>query len=140
MSRSIEGGTAVRRLLYLVLAGAVVLAITGLAGTAGADTVDDCQAKIDALKVQTTSAELLGPNAEKDRAGLLDKLDAATTKLGEGKFSDAIQKLTDFRTKVEELNAAAEPKINPDDAAALIAGADDAIACIDSLQATAVAS
>jgi hypothetical protein len=108
---------------------AVLLAITGLMTAANATTTEDCQAKIDALKVQTASAELFGQNA-----------DEATTKLAEGKLADAVQKLTDFRTTVEELNAAAKPKINPDDAAALIAGANDAIACIDSLQATALAS
>lgn len=125
-----------RKLLYLVLAGAVLLAITGLAVTANAATVEECQAKIDALKVQTASAEFFGQNADETQTNLLAKLDEASAKLAEGKFADAIQKLTDFRTKVEELNAAAKPKIDPEDAAALIAGANDAIACIESLQAT----
>jgi hypothetical protein len=130
-----------RKLRYLVPAVAVVLAVTGLMTDANATTTEDCQAKIDVLKAQTASAELFGQNAEMNRTGLLGKLDEATTKLAEGKLADAIQKLTDFRTTVEELNAAAKPKINPDDAAALIAGADDAIACIDSLlQATPTTS
>lgn len=122
-----------RKLLYLVPVVIALLAITGVVTAANATTTEDCQAKIDALKVQTASAELFGQNAEMNRTGLLGKLDEATTKLAEGKLADAIQKLTDFRTTVEELNAAAKPKVNPDDAVALIAGADDAIACINSL-------
>ena len=129
-----------RRLRYLVPAVAVVLAVTGLTVAANAATVDDCQAKIATLATQTASAQFFGQNADMNRAGLLSKLDDASAKLAEAKFADAIQKLTDFRTKVEELNAAPKPKIDPDDAAALIAGANDAIACIDSLQAPAVAS
>lgn len=129
-----------RALRYLVPAVAALLAISVLGTAANAATAEECQAKIDSLTAQTASAEFFGQNAAKDRAGLLDKLDEATTKLAEGKFADAIQKLTDFRTEVEALNVAVKPKINPGHAAALIAGANDAIACIDSLQATAITS
>lgn len=128
-----------RKLRYLVPAVVALLAVIGLATAANAATAEECQAKIDALTVQTASAEFFGHNADKDRAGLLGELDGATTKLAEGKLADAVQKLTDFRTTIEGLNVT-KVKINPDDAAALIAGANDAIACIDSLQATAITS
>jgi uncharacterized iron-regulated protein len=118
---------------FLVPALAMLLVVTGLVTAANAATAEECQAKIDALVTQTASAEFFGRNAERDRAGLLDKLDQATAKLAEAKFADAIEKLTDFRTTVEEFIAGPKPKINPDDAAALIAGANDAVACIDSL-------
>jgi hypothetical protein len=118
---------------FLVPALAMLLVVTGLVTAANAATAEECQAKIDALVTQTASAEFFGRNAERDRAGLLDKLDQATAKLAEAKFADAIEKLTDFRTTVEEFIPGPKPKINPDDAAALIAGANDAVACIDSL-------
>ena len=126
-----------KKLLYLLpVVTVLLLAGAGLLSAANAATTDDCQAKIDALRAQTATVELFGHNAEMDRAGLLGKLDEASAKLAEGKLDDAIQKLTDFRTRVEELAAAPKPKIGADDAAALIAGADDAIACIQSLQAS----
>jgi hypothetical protein len=124
------------RLRYLVPVMATLLALTGLATAANASTPQECQTKIDVLSGQTESAHFLGPNAAKNRAGLMGKLDAATAKLAEGKPSDATLKLTDFRATIEGLNGA-KPKIDPVDAAALVAGADDAIGCINDLQPTA---
>ena len=100
--------------------------------TASAQTVDgQCQVEIANLRTATADATFIGKNAEKDEAGLIGKLDSASAKLGEGKNADAIQSLNDFRDKVIMLNA--QGKIDPEDAAALIAGADDAIACINGL-------
>jgi hypothetical protein len=118
-------------LLFPVL-GVLLMAGVGVT-SAGAATADDCQAKINALVTQTESAQLFGGQADANRADLLGKLNEASTKLSEGKYEDAIQKLTDFRTSVVQLSSAAKPKIDAEDAAALIAGADDAIACIQSL-------
>src|SRR5919112_4010175 len=98
------------------------------ASPAQAETLTDCQAKIDVLKSQTQSAHFFGQNAEKNRLGLLTKLDNASVKLTEGKNADAIQKLTNFRDTVAALNT--QGKINPDDANTLITGANNAIACI----------
>jgi hypothetical protein len=95
---------------------------------AQAETVTDCQAKIDVLRGQTENATFIGQNAAKNEAGLLAKLDNASDKLAEGKNADAIQKLTNFRDTVAALNA--QGKINLDDANTLIIGANDAIACI----------
>ena len=95
-------------------------------------TVDECTAKIDALITETsTVARFTGQNAGKDRAGLVGKLNAAREALLVGKTTDAIQKLTDFRNKVTTLGA--QGKLNADDAAALAAGADDAITCIQNI-------
>ena len=98
------------------------------ASPAQAETVAECQAKIAALKLQTQSATFIGQNAEKNRTGLVTKLDNASAKLAEGKNADAIQKLTNFRDTVAALNT--QGKINPDDANTLISGANDAIYCI----------
>ena len=102
------------------------------ASPAQAETLTDCQAKIDVLKVQTTNANFIGQNAAKNQAGLVAKLDAASAKLAEGKNADAVQKLTNFRDTVAVLNT--QGKIDPDDANTLISGADDAIACITALE------
>jgi hypothetical protein len=130
-----------RKVIFLLLfpvLGVLLLAGVGVTA-AGAATTDDCQAKINALVTQTQSATFYGGQAEGNRADLLIKLDEASEKLAEGKLDDAVQKLTDFRTSVQLLASATKPKIDAEDAAALIAGADDAIACIQSLQATATA-
>jgi len=105
------------------------------ASPAQAETLTDCQAKIDVLRAQTedaTTTTFFGQNAEKNRAGLVAKLDDASAKLADGKNADAIQKLTNFRDTVALLNT--QGKIDPDDANALILGADDAIACIRALE------
>src|SRR5919112_6255369 len=71
------------------------------ASPAQAETLTDCQAKIAALRLETDNATtFLGKNAAKDEAGLLLKLDNANEKLGEGKYLDAIDKLTDFKNAV----------------------------------------
>jgi hypothetical protein len=110
----------------------VAVALLASAGPTAAATVEECQAHINTLVVQTQDAEFLGNNAGKDEAGLLDKLDLASAKLAEGKFADAEQKLVDFRDKVALLSA--QGKLDVDNAQLIIAGADDAIACVQSLQ------
>jgi hypothetical protein len=102
------------------------------ASPAQAEPVTDRQAKMDVLRGQTENATFFGQNPEKNRTGLLTKLDNASAKLAEGKNADAIQKLTNFRDTVAALNT--EGKINPDDADTLISGANDAIACIRALE------
>ena len=98
---------------------------------AQAQTVDECQADIAALKVQTQNAAFIGQNAAKDQAGLIGKLDSASPKLGQGKFQDALANLQSFRAKVVALDQ--QGKIAHEDALVLIAGADEAIACIQGL-------
>jgi hypothetical protein len=102
------------------------------ASPAQAETVRDCQAKIDVLRGQTENATFFGQNAERNRTGLVTKLDNASAKLAEGKNADAIQKLTNFRDTVAALNT--QGKINPDDANTLISGANGVIACITALE------
>ena len=115
---------------------AAALATTGM-GTArltpgaAAESPAECEAKIEALRAATRSATFTGRNAEKDQAALLGKLKSASEKLAQGKVEDAIQALTQFRDKVADLRD--QGKIDPEDANALITGADDAIACVQSL-------
>jgi hypothetical protein len=100
---------------------------------AQAESVTDCQAEITELKSLTVSATFFGQNAEKNRTGLLTKLENASEKLAEGKNADAIQKRTDFKTTVNSL--AGGGKIAPRDAQTLVSEADDAITCITDPQA-----
>ena len=104
------------------------------ASPAQAATVTDCQAEITDLKSLTVSATFLGKNATKAEDGLLLKLDAASAKVDEGKYQDAIDKLADFKNTVIALDAGG--KIDPDNdinASDLEAGADKAIACVQEL-------
>ena len=105
-----------------------------------ANAIQDCQALIAALRADTEAVIITGKNAEKDRAGLIGKLDAASADLSSGKLCGAIRKLTDFRDKVNQLIAAG--RINSDPTAGvtgqdLVDDANEAIACI---QAQAAAS
>jgi hypothetical protein len=125
-----------RRGLPRVVVVAALLAVTSaiaLPSVASATTAADCEAKIQSLRDQTTTVAISGQNAEIDRAGLLGKLNEASAKLEAGKSADAVLKLEDFKAKVQQLEDAG--KVFPEDAARLKAGADDAIACINSMSA-----
>lgn len=101
---------------------------------AHAATVGECQALIDDASDDLAVVEIGGNHPERTLAGLQSKLDGAATKLDEGNFQDAVDKLVDFRTEVEKLVGAARPKISQADAGLLIADANAAIACIEILQ------
>ena len=118
-----------RRLIQLLVIS--LLAAVLAPGVASASTLPGCQAKLDALAVQTGSAAFTRPKAEADRAGLLVKLADARAKLDEGKAADATLKLVQFRDKVAALAAAG--KLDAAAASQLQAGADDALACFAAL-------
>jgi hypothetical protein len=116
----------------LVIAALSVLTVA--APTQAQTTPDDCIALIgegSSLRTATADAEFIGKNSAKDEAALLGKLDSATVKLGNGKVTDAIQALTQFRDKVADLNS--QGKIASDDAQTLLAQADTAIVCLQQL-------
>ena len=115
-----------------ILLGIVLSALLWVAAQpAHAQTVDECQADIGVLRTQTQSVTFVGQNAAKDQAGLVGKLDSANAKLSQGKFEDALANLQSFRAKVVALDQ--QGKIDHEDALALIAGADKAIACVQGL-------
>lgn len=116
-----------RRLTRLLL---VVLAVALVAvPAASATTVEECQAEIAALRADTATVTTF--TNERDRTGLLGKLDNASLALDKGKYAGAIQKLNDYRSKVETLGSTG--KLGADDAARLDAAAEDAIACIEAI-------
>jgi len=71
--------------------------------------------------------------SEKDRAGLVAKLDSASEKLSQGKSQDALANLISVREKVGTL--VAQGKLDPADAEVLLKEIDEAIACVEGLQA-----
>jgi hypothetical protein len=127
------GARAGIRRIALAAALVAIGAVIALPAAASASTVADCQGKIQQLRAQTETVAISGQNAEGDRAGLTSKLDEASVKLGTGKTADAVLKLEDFKAKVQQLADAGH--VASTDAQSLIAGADDAIACINSLSA-----
>ena len=125
--------------LRLLVALAVLAASLGIiAAPAFAQTADECSAQIAALEEQTAAITFVGQNAAKDQAGLIGKLESAQSKLAQGKNQDAIANLTSFRDKVATL--AAQGKVSQTDADALIAGANEAIACVQKLTTTTTAA
>ncbi|MDQ3804279.1 MAG: hypothetical protein M3416_10660 [Acidobacteriota bacterium] len=124
---------SLKKSAFAALAAAAVMFA---AVVAHATTVSECQAIIAGLKTKTQAVVITGKSAEKDRTGLVQKLDNAALELDRAKFCDAIQKLNDFKVKVNQLAAAG--RINQDPAAGptgqeLLADAAAAIACINDL-------
>ncbi len=113
------------------------IALFVAAPLAHATTVTEIQAMIASLKAKTTSVVITGKSAEKDRTGLLDKLNEASLKVDQAKFCDAIAKINDFKTRVNHLIATG--RINQDPAAGatgqeLLTDADAIIAGLNELQ------
>lgn len=113
------------------------LALFVAAPLAHATTVTEVQAMITSLRTKTEGVIITGKAADKDRAGLLVKLNEATLKVDQAKFCDAIAKLNDFKVRVNALIAAG--KINQDPALGttgqeLLNDADATIAALNELQ------
>ena len=119
-----------------VFATTLLLSMVFLPALAGAQTVTQCQEEIAVLKGQAQQVSITGQKAEKDRAGLVGTLDAASLELNKAKFCDAIKKLNDFKVKVNQSVAAGRINTDPNagtTAQDLLTGADSAIACLQGL-------
>jgi hypothetical protein len=114
------------------------LAMFVAAPLAQATTVTEVQAMLASLKAKTTDVIITGKSAEtKDRPGLLGKVNEATLKIDQAKFCDSVQKVNDFKIKVNALIAAG--KINQDPTAGttgqdLLNDADAIVARLNELQ------
>jgi len=135
MVSNVRVGIGVGLLVGLTLS--LLLWVT--ASPAQAETVEKCQAEI--AQVNSLLSDRDNPDYvdsftnEKDRTGLIGKLDSASTKLSRGKTDDALVNLTSFRDKVSDL--AAQDKLDDADAEVLNREINDAIACVETLQAPA---
>ena len=121
----------IARLALLALLAAPPMVV--VSAPAAAQTQSDCQAQIASLRTASSTVAISGKNADKDRAGLVNTLGAASAELTKGKNADAVKKLTDFKVKVQQLVEAG--RLSTDDASSLNAQADSAIACINGLSA-----
>ena len=125
-------------------AAAILFAVAVMfsAAVAHATTVTEAQTLLANLKTETQSVVITGKSAEKDRTGLIGKIDNASFAVDSAKFCGAVQKLNDFKQKINQLIAAGSINQNPTDAAGntlvtgtqLLADADAAINAINSLQ------
>lgn len=102
-----------------------------------ATTVTEVQAMITSLRTKTENVIITGKQADKDRQGLLAKLNEAALKVDQGKFCDAIAKLNDYKRVVSHLIETG--RINQDPALGttgteLLADADATIAALNELQ------
>ena len=124
-----------RNVLVRSIAFALVFVLSPafIAVQVNASLMQDCQTSIAALRTDTETVVITGKNAEKNRAGLLSKLDSASTALAGGKLCGAIQKLTDFRDKVNQLIASGSINSDPTVGTTgqdLVDDANEAIACV----------
>ena len=117
-----------------ILTIAVSLLLT-FGGVANADHPDysglPCGEELNAVGDAIDAADFLGNNADRDKANLLAKLQAAADKIGAGKFDGAISKLENISSKATALANAPKPKL--DDASSITTAVDAAIVCIEGL-------
>ena len=59
----------------------------------------ECQALIPSLWVKSQAVQITSNNVEKDRDGLVAKLNESAVKLDRAKFCDSIAKLNDFKAE-----------------------------------------
>jgi hypothetical protein len=120
--------------LLTVLAAVLSFAVVGVS-SASATTSDQCQAKLSDLRAHTVAAQDAFTNV-KDFDGAVAKLDAASSKLSDGKNDDAVKKLRDFQTQLNSLATAPKEKLDPATAQQLIAEAQGVIDCINAIGTT----
>ena len=102
-----------------------------MAGPASATTVQQCQAQIADLRAATADdavTTFTSKQAAKEEAGLLVRLDAASTGLPK-KPGTAVQKLADYRDHVAKITSDGKLSSSAD----LVGGANSAIACIQAI-------
>ena len=110
--------------LFLVGVGAG----TPVATAAVATAVTTCSDQLTVLSTDVATVPITTGKVEKERAGLVKLVADATALLDTGKTADALAKLTNLQTKVDDLAAA--NRISADSAALLTADIQAATACI----------
>lgn len=106
--------------------------VAGLLLTAGApvraqSSVDECKARLDIIQVDLeaifSAGGIGGNNPQQTYTSLSSKLRAASAKLDQRKYTDALGKLQDVQVAVVTMRDAAKPKLSAGDAALLLDGA-----------------
>jgi hypothetical protein len=118
------------RLMLGIWVAALLLAAAAPAGAQS--TVEECQAQIDLIQsdLDEIADRIGGNNPGQTYTSLSSKLQAASDKLDQGKYADALRKLEDFQDAVISMRDAAKPKLSASDAGLLLDGAAAAIGCI----------
>lgn len=127
MKNTMKGEFTMRTVRVVAVAVSALFMLLA-ARPANAD-IPTCHQLIQALREATAGVTI----SEKDRATLQSKLTDADVKIDEAKFCDALQKLNEYRDKVNSLLNAPKPKISQEDASTLLTGVNDAIACVQDL-------
>ena len=120
--------------LPAVLAAALLGSMLAVAGGSGASavTVTACDDQLVQLHSDVVSVPITGGNVDKERAGLV-KLVEDTTALAEaGKTTDAVVKLANLQTKVDQL-ADAE-RISTQSAELLTTDTSSATQCLSAVE------
>jgi predicted S18 family serine protease len=104
-----------------------------MATPAGATTISECHDTINVVRGELAGVEIGGNHPVQTRASLDSKLDGADLKLEQGKFYDALQKLTQFRDKVLSLQSEGKITDGTSTVADLLAEANNAITCVNNL-------
>ena len=118
-------GAGDAEVLCLVGLGAGAPVATAALATASVTT---CTDELTALGTDVAAAPITSGKVEKERAGLVKLVGDATALLESGKVTDALVKLANLQTKVDELAAAG--RISAESAALLTADVRAATACI----------
>lgn len=120
----------------LMLGIAVAALLLAAAAPARAQsTVDECKARLDIIQFDLdavfSAGGIGGNNPQQTYTSLSSKLQAAGAKLDQRKYTDAREKLQDFRIAVITMRDAAKPKLSVPDAGLLLDGADPYRSALD---------
>jgi hypothetical protein len=114
------------RLMGAIWVAALLLAVATPARAQS--TVEECQARLDVIQTDLDAifdaGGIGGNNSQQTYTSLTSKIQSASAKLGQRKYTDALRKLQDFKTAVTALRDGAKPKLSEEDAALLLDGAD----------------
>jgi hypothetical protein len=125
---NVRAGIGVSVLLGLTLSALLMLMATA---PSQAQTTGVCEDQFTLLRddLDPESLPITGGKVDRERAGLVNLVNAAEDLASKGKTSDAVKKLSDFTVKVDQLEAAG--RISAESANLL---RSDAQATIDCLQ------
>ena len=125
---NVRAGIGVGVLLGLTLSALLMLMATA---PSQAQTTGVCEDQFTLLRddLDPESLPITGGKVDRERAGLVNLVNAAEDLASKGKTSDAVKKLSDFTVKVDQLEAAG--RISAESANLL---RSDAQATIDCLQ------
>jgi hypothetical protein len=126
--RRTEENTVIARLLSALAAILLVSAVVAGAPAANADTLTACEGQLTQLQGDVLTVPITGGKADKERAGLVKLVEDATALVDVGKTGDAVVKLTNLQTKVDDLAAAG--RISGESAALLTGDISSATECL----------